>query len=67
VAEYSAFADYTVENPDGEAIAITDAKGIAEVSIKIWLEGWDASSIDELRDKTFGANLRFTASAGSEI
>ncbi|MFA6854979.1 MAG: hypothetical protein WCR35_01550 [Bacilli bacterium] len=67
VAEYSAFADYTVENPDGEAIAITDAKGIAEVSIKIWLEGWDASSIDELRDKTFGANLRFTASAGREI
>jgi len=67
VAEYNTLDAYSVENPEGEPIATTDAKGIAEISIKIWVEGWDSASIDELRDKTFGANLRFTASTGGDL
>jgi len=62
VARYAPMSQYQVENPDGGPIGLTDDKGIAEVDFKIWLEGWDKSSGDHLRDKTFGANLRFTAS-----
>lgn len=42
-------------------IAITDTRGLAEIKIKIWLEGWDKSASDDLKGKTFGANLRFIA------
>lgn len=61
VQQYTTFSTYTAENADGQPIAITDTKGVAEVTIKMWLEGWDPVSDDELRDKSFGANLRFTA------
>lgn len=61
-ATFVPFSYYQVENPEGDPIALTDDKGIAEIKFTIWLEGWDKSAGDHLKDKTFGANLRFTAS-----
>lgn len=65
IQKYTSFAAYTAEYPDSLPVASTDAKGIAEISIMIWLEGWDVLTRDDLRDKTFGANLRFTAASGT--
>ena len=62
LAMYEPFNTYQVENPEGIPLALTDQKGIAEVAFRIWLEGWDVSAGDKLKEKTFGANLRFTAS-----
>lgn len=61
--EYAPLTAYHYENElEGLPIAITDQKGIAELNVYIWLEGWDHNATDNLKDKTFGANLRFTAS-----
>jgi len=46
---------------------MTDNQGIAEITIKMWLEGWDTFSGDRLRDKSFGANLRFVAASSTDI
>ncbi len=63
-AQYNTLSAYRLDNGDadpGQPIAVTDTRGIAEVGLKIWLEGWDRSSTDRLVGKTFGANLRFVA------
>jgi hypothetical protein len=43
-------------------IAVTDENGIAEVKIKIWLEGWDHACTNLLVSGTFGAQLKFISS-----
>lgn len=65
--EYTTFSAYTSENDDGLPMAMTDNQGIAEITIKMWLEGWDTFSGDRLRDKSFGANLRFVAASSTDI
>ena len=65
--EYTTFSAYTSENDDGLPMAMTDDKGVAEITIKMWLEGWDPLSGDRLRDKSFGANLRFVAASSTDI
>lgn len=69
--EYTIFKTYLF---DGDSttntvnpIAITDTRGLAEVKIKIWLEGWDKSATDDLKGKTFGANLRFIANEVNRV
>ncbi len=65
VAKYSTFKDYQIDttkeeiDPDAEPLVITDEDGVAEISFRMWLEGWDLSAGDHLRNKTFGANFRF--------
>lgn len=62
-AAYQPLTAYHYENEvDGKPVAITDQKGITEMKIMMWLEGWDHSAGNDLIGKTFGANLRFTAS-----
>ena len=38
---------YHEENSKNHPLAITDERGYAEVTIKIWTEGWDVNSINE--------------------
>ena len=38
---------YHEENSKNHPLAITDSRGYAEVTIKIWTEGWDTNSINE--------------------
>ncbi len=56
---YTNFDKYTLINNEGEAIAFTNEYGVAELDIKIWLEGWDQFTTDKLVGATFGAQLRF--------
>lgn len=56
---YTNFAKYTMINGEGEPIAYTNQFGVTELDIKIWLEGWDAFTTDQLVGATFGAELRF--------
>lgn len=64
--EHTIFSTYSAEYEDGQPIALTDNRGIAEIAISIWYEGWDLSSSNTLKSKTFGANLRFTAASDEE-
>ena len=62
---YTYFKAYTSEEETGQPMAITAANGVAEITFTMWLEGWDSYSGDDIRDKSFGANLRFSAATGS--
>jgi hypothetical protein len=65
--EHTIFSTYSAEFIDGQPIAKTDTKGVAEIKIQIWYEGWDAFSSNKLRSKSFGANLRFSAASEEDI
>lgn len=59
VAQYNRFSAYYDNLDDSDPIAFTDESGIAEVKVKIWLEGWDRYTTNSLIGHTFGAQLRF--------
>lgn len=55
----NSFRHYSYINNIGNAIAYTDENGIAEVNVKIWLEGWDAASTDDIDGINFEAYIGF--------
>ncbi len=61
IQHFTSFKVYTSEEETGQPMAITGENGVAEITFTMWLEGWDPFSSDDLRDKSFGANLRFSA------
>ena len=51
---------YHEDNSKNHPLAITDSRGYAEVTIKIWTEGWDKNSINESK-APFTGSLCFHA------
>ena len=51
---------YHEDNSKNHPLAITDSRGYAEVTIKIWTEGWDTNSINESK-APFTGSLCFHA------
>jgi hypothetical protein len=66
IQNINSFDAYKADNEASAPMGFTNAKGVAEITFTMWLEGWDPSSGDHLRDKSFGANLRFTAATDVE-
>jgi len=60
-AHYDKISTYQ-QSTGNMPIAVTDENGIAEVKIKIWLEGWDHACTNLLVSGTFGAQLKFISS-----
>lgn len=57
--EYTAFSTYIREGEKGEAITYTNQYGVASFNLRIWIEGWDPNSSQQIANKTFGAQLKF--------
>lgn len=55
----NSFRYYSYINEVGQPIVFTDEEGIAEVDIKIWLEGWDPAATDDVDGINFEADLGF--------
>ena len=64
IQHFTSFKTYTSEEETGQPMAVTADNGVAEIAFTMWLEGWDPFSGDDIRDKSFGANLRFSAATG---
>ncbi len=57
--EFTTFSTYIRDGEKGEVIAYTDDYGIATFNLKVWIEGWDPNSSQNIATKTFGAQLKF--------
>ena len=55
------FHPISTYNTLGIPLATTDENGIAEMTLTIWLEGWDHACTDLLTEATFGAQMQFTS------
>lgn len=55
----NSFRYYSYVQEVGQQIAYTDEEGIAELDIKIWLEGWDPAATDDVDGVNFEADLGF--------
>jgi hypothetical protein len=65
-AEYTTFATY-FDDPLEDDILVdipltnTDANGLAEVEMMMWLEGWDPAAKNNIQEALIGAALAFVA------
>ncbi|HOJ45180.1 MAG TPA: hypothetical protein PK340_04050 [Bacilli bacterium] len=65
-AEYTTFATY-FDDPleddilDDIPLTSTDANGLAEVEMMMWLEGWDPAAKNNIQEALIGAALAFVA------
>ena len=57
--EYTTFDSYIRSGEKGDAITYTNEIGVAKFNLKVWIEGWDPNSSQDLATKTFGAQLKF--------
>ncbi|HZJ89076.1 MAG TPA: hypothetical protein VFD05_00090, partial [Bacilli bacterium] len=55
----NSFRYYSYVQEVGQQIAFTDEEGIAELDIKIWLEGWDPAATDDVDGINFEADIGF--------
>ncbi len=55
----NSFRHYSYHSNVGSPIAYSDENGIVDIDIKIWLEGWDPASTNDIDGINFEADLGF--------
>ena len=55
----NSFRHYSYINKVGQYIAVTNEEGIAELDVKIWLEGWDPAATNDVDGINFEADIGF--------
>lgn len=61
VAHGMDYFTYVAGATDNHPIAVSGADGIAKITVKIWLEGWDVNCVNDIAETNIDTTLAFVA------